>query len=124
MQTTVTATTATTRRQSREGQRNTKVELAYRSLRYLGGGKVAAAPQYAALNDHTESWLCASQTQRVHPCDYLVTHDMVTGNTHCSCTAGVYGRDCVHQAAVRRKLADRRAEMAGYDMLYGEYTSW
>ena len=101
MQTTNTQATVKAARQSKEAQRNAKITAAYDSLRYEG-----AVPGSATL----ESWRVASgSTAGV---TYIVSHDLITDYTRCSCPAGIHDRVCVHQIAVKRALDERRARIA------------
>ena len=96
-----TTTTAKVPRQSKEAQRNAKAQAAYDSLHYEGG-----VPGSATL----ESWRVASFS--VAGVTYIVSHDLISDYTRCSCPAGIHDRMCVHQDAVRRWLDERRARIA------------
>lgn len=96
---TTTTTPAPTRRQSREGQRNARAELAYRSLRYLGG-----KPGDATM----EQWSVPSTSQV--DVVYIVTHDLAHDRYHCDCLAGQHERECVHARAAMRAVNQRRID--------------
>jgi uncharacterized Zn finger protein len=74
--------------------RQARITAAYRSLRETANRD--GQPSHRAFS-------VASQSDpTVH---YTVTWDTDTDALHCTCTAGSYGRDCVHQAAMRRYIA-------------------
>lgn len=100
---------------SREQQRNAKTHAAYLSLREIGG--VPGAP-------NLERFSVASQSQP--GITYVVTHDIASDRYHCECDyCSKYGHSgCVHEMAARRRVDDRRCEMASYDLLYGDYTNY
>lgn len=93
----------TSRRQSKEARKNAKAQAVWQSLRYEG--------ERAGTDGQQETFSCASQS--TPGTRYTITHDLTNGNLHCDCTAGAYGRDCIHQAAVRRYLASRAVHIAG-----------
>ena len=82
------------KRQSREAQRQARITAAYRSLRETANRD--GQPSHRAFS-------VASQSQP--GAHHTVTWDTASDHTHCDCTAGQYGRDCVHQAAMRRYIA-------------------
>lgn len=90
MQTTqTTKAMQTTKRPSREAQRNAKVQAAYESIRDLGRDG----------QHHLYSVASGSLVGM----RYLVTRDETTGRMHCSCLAGQHERsDCAHRQAVDR----------------------
>jgi len=82
-----------------EARRNAKAQAAYMSLRCEG--------ELPASEGQQEYFTCASQS--TPGTRYTITHDLVTGRTHCNCDAGQWGKDCKHQAATRRYIAGRAA---------------
>ena len=81
-------------KQSREAQYNQRVQAAYLTLR-------ETANRDGQANHRAFSVASTSQPGGHH----IVTWDTASDHTHCDCTAGQYGRDCVHQAAMRRYIA-------------------
>lgn len=91
------------KQQSKEAQRNAAISAICQSL--------SAATEVSGTDGTQEYWTCASQSEP--GTRHRITHDLTNGNLHCDCTAGTYGRDCIHQAAVRRYLASRAVHIAG-----------
>lgn len=85
------------KRQSREAAYNARVQAAYNTLRETAGD---------GHENHRCYRVASTSDPTVH---YTVTWDTDSDHTHCDCTAGQYGRDCVHQAAMRRLIAGLHA---------------
>jgi hypothetical protein len=102
-----------TTKSSKEQQRNAKAQAVWQSLRHEGDVRGTDGTQ--------EYWTCASQS--TPGARYTITHDLVSGNLHCTCVAGTYGHDCVHQAAVRRYISSRAEHIRNQAALEARMTA-